>query len=227
MQRYDPRGGYAGHWGGEGSGPGQFTFAPSVVGGGVAADGDGNVYIADGAHRVQKFDRDGHLLATWGSYGFRDGQFRQPVSVAVNGRGEVYVADLSGRIQKFDRGGRHLAGWGGRGSGAGEFEGPTSLAIDAHDTVYAADSYNHRVQAFDPDGNYLGEWGGWGHDAGRFDIAGGIAVDGQGFIYVGSLGDGRIQKFRLRRPRPPLAPRPFPVAPGPALAPPLMTPADR
>ena len=46
---------------------------------GVAADGAGNVYIADTWNdRVEKFDPSGRFLAKWGGTGNGDGQFQAP-----------------------------------------------------------------------------------------------------------------------------------------------------
>jgi tripartite motif-containing protein 71 len=70
---------------------------------GVAADGSGNVYVADnGSDRIEKFDASGAFLTTWGSEGSGDGQFNFPQGVATDGSGHVYVADSANdRIQKF------------------------------------------------------------------------------------------------------------------------------
>jgi tripartite motif-containing protein 71 len=84
--------------GGPGSGDGQF-----ISPGGVAADGSGNVYVADsGNDRIQRFDASGTFLTTWGSAGSGNGQFHFPEGVATDGSGNLYVADSTNhRIQKF------------------------------------------------------------------------------------------------------------------------------
>jgi DNA-binding beta-propeller fold protein YncE len=50
VQKFTSTGGFVTAWGGSGSGPGQFD-GPE----GVAVDASGNVFVADGEHRVQKF----------------------------------------------------------------------------------------------------------------------------------------------------------------------------
>ena len=61
-------------WGGAGNGTGQFEGP-----GGMAVDGSGNVYVADGGNdRVQKFRADGEFLTMWGSEGNSAGQFDSP-----------------------------------------------------------------------------------------------------------------------------------------------------
>ena len=87
-------------WGSERAG-GEFD-APS----GVATDGSGHVYVADGVaygnDRIQKFDASGTFLTAWGSYGSGNGQFSNPIGVATDGSGNLYVADTNNnRIQKF------------------------------------------------------------------------------------------------------------------------------
>jgi RHS repeat-associated protein len=68
----------------------------------MAADSQGNVYVADsGNRRIQKFDSSGTFLTKWGSYGSGDGQFIDPWGVAVDTQG-IYVTDTGNhRIQKF------------------------------------------------------------------------------------------------------------------------------
>src|SRR4051794_19970030 len=51
---------------------------------GMAADTDGNLYVADaGTHKVLKLAPDGSLLATWGGRGTGPGQFERPAAVAL------------------------------------------------------------------------------------------------------------------------------------------------
>jgi hypothetical protein len=78
---------------------------------GVAIDGAGRVYIADGGNnRIQVFDSTGAYLTTIGqSYGNQTGQLRSPSGVAFDGAGNVYVADyINHRIQKYALG---VPGW--------------------------------------------------------------------------------------------------------------------
>jgi sugar lactone lactonase YvrE len=104
-----------------GGGAGQL-YNPS----GVATDGSGNVYIADGANpRIDEFSSTGAFIRAWG-WGVADGashfetctstcragiggtgagQLNAPDGVATDGSGNVYVADeLNSRIDEFSLG---------------------------------------------------------------------------------------------------------------------------
>jgi sugar lactone lactonase YvrE len=98
VRKYDLSGAELAHWGGYGSGPGQFNMPQ-----GVAVDVAGNVYVTDTYnHRVQVFTNDGTFLTQWGSYGSAPGEFYRPMGIAMGPDGNVYVADTwNGRIQVF------------------------------------------------------------------------------------------------------------------------------
>ena len=64
---------------------------------------DDRVWVVDGTNaRLLQFDRDGHLLYWWGTYGTQPGQFWEPHQVSVDADGNLYVADsFGGRTQKY------------------------------------------------------------------------------------------------------------------------------
>ena len=66
-----------------------------------------------GNHRIQIFSSEGTFLATWGSEGSEDGQFKLPLEVAVDCQTRsIYVADTgNNRVQKFTSDGTFLAKW--------------------------------------------------------------------------------------------------------------------
>ncbi|MBK6432430.1 MAG: hypothetical protein IPF85_17145 [Anaerolineae bacterium] len=72
----------------------------------IAADGDGNVYVADtGSHRIQVFTSNGTFVRTFGRLGSGNGEFYGPAGIAVLGD-RVYVADYhNSRGQVFTRSG--------------------------------------------------------------------------------------------------------------------------
>ena len=61
---------------------------------GIAADAQGNVYVADtGNHRVVKLSAAGKLLLEIGYYGTEAGKFNTPAGLAVDSSENLYVAD--------------------------------------------------------------------------------------------------------------------------------------
>ena len=143
-------------WGRDGEGQGQF-WTPN----GVAVDGQGNVYVADGGvnHRIQKFDSEGQFLTLWGSRGNGDGQFEQPNDIAVDGQGNIFVVDYQNyRIQKFDLEGNFLSAWGSQGDQEGQFGRLNRIMVDKAGNVYASDDVNHRISKFDNNGQFLLKW---------------------------------------------------------------------
>ena len=148
---------------------------------GVAADGAGNVYIADSDnHRIRKVDATGTIttFAGSGATGFVGGGFSgdggpavqaqldSPSGVAADGAGNVYIADVGNhRIRKVDATGMittfagtgtgYLVGWtGGDGGPAvqAELSYPRGVAADGAGNVYIAASSNDRILKVDSSG---------------------------------------------------------------------------
>src|SRR5438105_15814417 len=71
--------------------------------GGIAVDGNGDVYVTDtGNHRVEKFDREGNFMTQWGVFGNGDGLFNFPYGIAVDWRGCIFVVSSSNtRVLQF------------------------------------------------------------------------------------------------------------------------------
>jgi DNA-binding beta-propeller fold protein YncE len=124
----------------------------------IAIGPDDSIYVDDSGHnRIVKFSPYGQVLASWGSEGSGDGQFKGVSSVAVDrNNGKVYVADpLNSRIQVFDANGKFLNKWPipewGRQYG---FE---DLAIDSKTgRLYASSANMNTVLVFDLNGNRIG-----------------------------------------------------------------------
>ena len=136
------------------------------------------------------------LVAEWGEYGAKNGQFKYPCMISVDSELNVYVADQHNhRIQKFDSGGRFLLSWGGLGDRPGQLHYPFGVAVDASGDVYVSDMDNHRLQKFSPGGEFIKAAGGYGAGEGQFKHPYGLAVNSHGIVHVIDTLNYRVQKF--------------------------------
>src|SRR5213078_4951565 len=124
----------------------------------IAIGPDDSIYLVDsGRNRIVKFGLDGQVLASWGSEGSGDGQFRGLSSVTVDPiNSKVYVADtLNSRIQVFDSNGKFLNKWAVPEWGQGVcYE---DLAVDSETgRLYASSAHMSTILVFDLQGNRLG-----------------------------------------------------------------------
>ncbi|MEO7143424.1 MAG: hypothetical protein ABI165_07955 [Bryobacteraceae bacterium] len=134
---------------------------------GIAADGAGNLYIADlGNARVRMVAPDGTIrtIAGGGSIppgGDGDGgpassaKLVSPRNVAVDGAGNLYISDFDGqRVYEVSAGtlttvaGTGKSGLSGDGGAASlaQISYPAGLAVDSQGALYIADSNNHRIR---------------------------------------------------------------------------------
>ena len=142
---------------------------------GLAADTNGNVYIADpGNNRVRKVNSNGIIttlagVGGLGNSGFSgDGgpataaQLTSPFGVSLDSAGNIYIADTgNGRIRKVDTSGviTTIAGK-GNGSALGDggsalnaqLSNPSDVAVDASGNIYIADVGNNAVRKVDTTG---------------------------------------------------------------------------
>lgn len=99
-------------FGSKGSGPGQFEGPQSIaIDNDPASPAFRDVYVGTDNFRVQKFDREGNFLLSFGSQGIGSGQISSTSDpLAVGPSGAVYVGDslssgggaFESRIEKFD-----------------------------------------------------------------------------------------------------------------------------
>ncbi|HQF36424.1 MAG TPA: hypothetical protein PLL26_02170 [Candidatus Dojkabacteria bacterium] len=172
--------------------------------GGIALDSDENVYVHEmDALRIQKFNKEGDFITSWGSEGTGDGQLENPPAfngIDVSSQDLVYVLDTGNyRVQVFDQDGNFIRKWSNDTSEEWDFISPAAISLDNNDNVYIFDSNFYGEDAFvlkfDKDGNFLR----------KFDVevddwltsireAGDIFVDSEGYIYLTETqaGDAKI-----------------------------------
>ncbi|HMJ04986.1 MAG TPA: putative Ig domain-containing protein [Chthoniobacterales bacterium] len=199
---------FAGLSGSSGASDGTGSAARFFLVDGLAADGAGNVYVAD-SYTIRKITPSGlvtTLAGQFGSQGNADGtgsaaRFSGPSSVAVDDAGYVYVADKGNNtIRKITPQGdvttlAGLAGSPGSVDGAGSaarFNYPEGITADAGGNLYVADASSNTIRKITPSGvvtTLAGLAGSFGSadgtgSAARFSQPRALAVDGRSNIYV-------------------------------------------
>jgi sugar lactone lactonase YvrE len=190
---------------------------------GLAADGQGNIYIVDQYnHRVRKVDSGGTIttFAGTGVPGFsgdggpatsaRLGAYPDG-GVAADANGDVYIADpTNDRVRKVSGGTITTFAGGGptRGDGgpatSGRLVDPSGLAVDGQGNLYIADGADYLVRKVDTGeiittvagtagtGGFHGD-GGPAASATVFAPTG-LALDGGGNLYIADRGNYRVRK---------------------------------
>ncbi len=133
---------------------------------GIAADANGNVYVAD-SNQIRKIGSDGMIsaVAGTGTYGFSgdggpaiEAQLGSPGALAVDIAGNLYVGGSDDRVRRIDGAGiiTTIAGTGESGfagdggpATAAQLNDPRAIAVDSLGNVYIADYFNHRVRRVD------------------------------------------------------------------------------
>jgi sugar lactone lactonase YvrE len=188
---------------------------------GVAADGNGNVYVADtGNNTIRKISAGGSVTTLAGQAGVAgssDGtgsaaHFNSPQGIAVDTAGNIYVADTNNdTVRKITSGGTvttlaGVAGQTGSGGGAGgsaRFNRPCAVAVDTSGNVYVADFSNAVIRKIDLSdtvttlAGYAGNTGftdGDGYLA-RFNQPYALTVDSSGYVYVADTFNRAIREI--------------------------------
>ncbi|MEH3087483.1 MAG: NHL repeat-containing protein [Xylophilus ampelinus] len=185
---------------------------------GVAADADGNVYVADyNNHRIRRIAPGGAVstLAGDGVPGHADGpgsaaRFSYPTDLVLDPRGGLLVVDSGNhRIRRVAPDGRTstVAGSGTAGYADGpatiaQFRDPRGLATDAAGNVFVADYGNNRIRRIAADGT-VGTVAGDGVSGfadgsaatARFSNPASVAATANGDLLVGDRGNHRIRRI--------------------------------
>ena len=191
--------GEEGYWGD--SGPA--TAAGLDGAAGLAADAQGNVYVAETRNgRVRRIDGNGIITTVAGTTASArswqrrttDSHMGCPAGLAVDAAGNIFVNDGDDdRTWKIDPSGA-VTKVPGTGEDPRDGDGdPSGVAVDAAGNIYVADAAHHRVRKIEPSGfvstvagtgedGYSGD-GGLATEA-EFSQPSGVAVDKSGNLYV-------------------------------------------
>jgi streptogramin lyase len=165
---------------------------------GIAFDSQGNLYVADGEHRIRKITFSGNSASVetyagngeWGeNNGDRsDARFSDPKDIIIDAQDNLYIAEHN-RIRKINAQGivSTLAGsWWGENDGSltsARFRNPTALAFDSSGNILVTDDDHNSLRII-----YLN-----GDKAGQVQTL--IGGNGSGFE------DGAFADAKLKRPR--------------------------
>lgn len=186
---------------------------------GIAADGQGNIYVDDTFNeRIRKINTAAGQVNTYagnGTVGFKDGdtaiaEFSYPAGIAFDPQGNLYVADAGNYcIRKITPGGlvSKFAGSGTRGSQDGnaeiaQFNRMGDMVADANGNLFIADEY--RIRKVTPGGvvsTIAGSTAGYMDGAGdiaKFAFPAGLGIDPKGNIYVADAYTNRIRKISFQ-----------------------------
>jgi len=161
----------------------------------LALDKSGNFYVADESSiALQKFNPEGLLQKSWGSYGQQVKRLKIPSGIAIDSKGNVYVTDQRiSNVTKFDKNGQFMKEWGKSGAKEGILFRPLGIAVDRNNDVFVVDAGNSRIVKFSSEGELKKTWGKPGSGQGQFTLPTGVAVSKNNDIIV--VDQGRIQKF--------------------------------
>ena len=210
----------AGVAGSAGSADGPAAAAQFRAAQGIAADRNGELFVADTANSIiRKISAAGVVSTLAGarpSFGSTDGavadaRFWSPARIALDAAGNRYVADTRNHtVRKIAVSGivSTLAGMPGRAGSAdglgqaAQFDRPEGLAVDAAGNVYVADTGNATVRRITPAGlvsTFLGTPRVTGDAAGsgaaaRLSQPVALALDAAGNLYVADADNDVIYK---------------------------------
>ena len=174
VAKADKNGNWLKSWGTKGKKPGEFTTPHSI-----AADAQGNIYVADrGNRRIQVFDGDGNLLRVMTI----DVPYDSNARPAIGNKPDVAKLEASGAQMTQTPG------------------SPWVLCITPgpNQVLYSSDAYPGRVYKLSLDGKVLGVLGESGKQAKQFGWIHGIACPSENVLYVAELLNWRVQKLTLR-----------------------------
>ncbi|MCE7996350.1 MAG: hypothetical protein HEP71_30505, partial [Roseivirga sp.] len=187
----------------------------------IAADEEGNLYIADAENRsIRKVDTEGNVTTLIGDgpgsgpSQMLDGPLdeatvKEPYGLVMNDEGDLFFTDAGfysvrkiskdGQVSTLAGGSKGFSNNSGSFAKFGDLRG---ITIDGEGNLYVVDQGNFRIRKVTQEGNVStvagdgkqGSTNGPGTKA-RFDSPVGITIDSRGNLYVADTGYGQIRKI--------------------------------
>lgn len=151
------------------------------------------IYVCDTQNdRVEKFDRNGNFILSFGKHGKGEGEFMQ-CNFTTFKSDKLYVSDeYNHRIQVFDSNGNFLFSFGNKSI----FNQVGGLDFDNEGNIYVSDMHNHKIRKFSSQGNYITSFGEYGSEPGKFNQPHGIFIH-DSLIYIADRQNNRVEVFTL------------------------------
>jgi DNA-binding beta-propeller fold protein YncE len=166
--------------------------------GGLSAAPNGDVLVADsGGGRIQRFARDGRLMAFWTVPG-------EPTDVTLAPDGLVYTTlgvPTSSRshdtdvVERYTEEGHRLERWGLDELSAALPTGPDGVGVAPDGSVYTLDQASGRLQHYTYEGAFLGYRLAPGSARGQVRHPGGLDFTPEGHMLLADTGNQRVQVF--------------------------------
>ncbi len=171
VAKLDNDGNWVMQWGSPGNGPGQFSTAH-----GIAADAQGNIYVADrGNRRIQVFDGEGKFLRQITI----DLPYPADARMVIGNRFPDPMADTVPSLLKPG------APW------------VVCITPGPHQVLYTADAFPGRIYKLSLDGKLLGWLGKAGKEMKAFGWIHAMACPDENTLIVGEIINWRVQKLLL------------------------------
>lgn len=165
---------------------------PFVAPYGIAADGQGRIWVADmgisGVHQIDLAKEEVRYLFNAGSI-----PLVTPAGVAVDlERNRLYVSDTTlAKVFLFDLDGRFLKEW----DAPDNFGRPAGLTVDQSGQLYVIDAIKNRLSVFSPEGELRRTITSATQPESTFNTPSNVAVNAQGQIFVVDSMNFRIEIF--------------------------------
>jgi DNA-binding beta-propeller fold protein YncE len=162
----------------------------------VAVSNDGRIYVVDGVNsKVRIFNPSGQTIASFGTAGSGNGEFKNPLGIDIDRSGRVYIADSGNhRVQIFDRDGNFIAAI-EMHSTKKHPPDPTDVAVDeSRNRCYVVDNDNHQILVYDlANLKLINTYGGPGSEKRAFRYPFLVALDKAQYLYIVDVINTRIQ----------------------------------